>query len=143
MGLGLGLDYGGIGANFLVYPQKNIGIFAGGGYAIAGFGYNVGTKIRITSASKVQTYVTAMYGYNTAIYVTNATQHNKIFYGVSPGFGIDLRTKPNRYFSFAILVPVRGSDVDDYINTLKGYGVALESSLPPIGISVGYRFVLE
>ena len=28
-GLGLGMDYGGFGANVLFYPQENIGLFAG------------------------------------------------------------------------------------------------------------------
>ncbi len=32
IGLGVGLDYGGIGVNLTVYPQKNIGLFAGIGY---------------------------------------------------------------------------------------------------------------
>ena len=45
-GLGLGLDYGGIGFNFSVFPQKNIGVFGGIGYAEIGIGYNAGLKIR-------------------------------------------------------------------------------------------------
>ncbi|HEX4851031.1 MAG TPA: hypothetical protein VFV08_09505, partial [Puia sp.] len=51
MGVGFGQDFGGLGANMIVYPQKNIGLFVGGGYAIAGFGYNVGLKLRLTPPS--------------------------------------------------------------------------------------------
>ena len=38
-GIGTGLDYGGFGGNVMIYPQRNIGIFGGFGYALAGFGY--------------------------------------------------------------------------------------------------------
>ena len=46
LGVGIGFDYGTIGANLLFYPQKNIGIFAGGGYNLMGFSYNAGLKGR-------------------------------------------------------------------------------------------------
>jgi len=115
----------------------------GGGYAIAGFGYNVGAKVRLTSNARFHPYATAMYGYNTAIAVTNASQLNKIFYGTIFGAGIDFRSRSRAYFTAAVLVPVRGSDVDDYMNRLKSMGIGFSNSLPPIGISLGYRFVLE
>jgi len=41
-GIGAGFDYGGFGGNLLIYPHRNIGIFGGFGYALAGFGYNEG-----------------------------------------------------------------------------------------------------
>lgn len=42
LGIGVGLDCGGVGVNLLVYPQENIGIFGGIGYAFAGLGLNGG-----------------------------------------------------------------------------------------------------
>lgn len=143
LGVGLGFDYGGVGINGLVYPQKNLGVFIGGGYALAGFGYNVGLKARLTSNARFHPYATAMYGYNTAIAVTNATQLSKIFYGPSFGAGVDFRSRSRAYFTAALLVPIRGSDVDDYMNHLKSMGVAFTNSLPAVGVSLGYRFVLE
>jgi hypothetical protein len=79
IGVGLGFDFGGIGGNFLVYPQENIGLFAGGGYTPAGFGYNVGAKFRFAtkSSSRFHPYLTGTYGYNAAIAVSNAAQYNK------------------------------------------------------------------
>ncbi len=83
-GIGGGLDYGGFGGNLLLYPQKNFGLFVGGGYALAGFGFNAGAKIRYIKdeqASKFTPYFMGMYGYNAAIAVTDATEFNKLFYG--------------------------------------------------------------
>lgn len=69
LGLGMGMDYGGIGLNALVYPQNNIGLFAGGGYALAGFGWNAGLKGRffLNESSAITPYLMAMYGYNAAV----------------------------------------------------------------------------
>ena len=143
LGIGLGFDYGGVGVSGLVYPHNNIGVFVGGGYAIAGFGYNAGVKARLTKNARFHPYFTAMYGYNTAIAVTNASQLSKIFYGPSFGAGVDFRSKSHGYWTAALLVPIRGSDVDDYMNHLKSTGVSFANSLPPVGFSLGYRFVLE
>jgi len=49
IGFGFGQDFGGYGANFTYYPIKNLGVFGGGGWAMAGFGYNVGLKFRFST----------------------------------------------------------------------------------------------
>src|SRR5262245_29607527 len=68
LGLGLGFDYGGIGGNITVYPQKNVGLIFGGGYVIAGFGYNAGVRFRLVKEnSVVDPFFMAMYGYNAAV----------------------------------------------------------------------------
>ena len=148
IGLGVGLDHGGIGANMVYYPHKNIGIFAGAGYAIAGPGYNAGLKIRMISdkpSSKISPYLLAMYGYNAAIAVMDKTSLNKLFYGVSFGIGIDTRIKNDKrhYWTFAILVPIRSEDVDQYVDDLKNNeGVEFKNELLPIGFSIGYKYCL-
>ncbi|MBS1559002.1 MAG: hypothetical protein JST69_09785 [Bacteroidetes bacterium] len=144
-GIGLGLDYGGIGANLMAYPHKNIGLFFGGGYALAGFGYNTGAKIRIITQSRVHPYFIGMYGYNAAFVVSNATQYNKLFYSPTIGFGIDShsRRSTNGYWSVALMIPLRGSEIDDYISYLKTQGISLKNSLSPVGLSVGYHFVIN
>ena len=148
LGLGLGLDYGGIGGNLLVYPQENFGLFGGVGYAIAGAGYNVGAKIRFLSEKNPRThfYLMGMYGYNAAIAVTNATKYNKLFYGPSFGIGIDTgkRSYKKGYWTLALLVPVRDSEVNDYIDYLEDdIGVEFKNGLWPIAFSVAYRFGLD
>lgn len=79
IGLGIGLDCGGFGGNIIIYPQKNVGIFAGGGYALAGFGWNAGLKLRLISDSpdsKISPFLLAMYGYNSAITVVDKSSLN-------------------------------------------------------------------
>ena len=148
IGLGFGLDYGGFGGNIVFYPAPKIGLFAGLGYPLAGVGYNVGAKLRLLTpkVSKVNAYLLAMYGYNSAIYVQDAKDYNKLFYGPSFGFGIDTHYNPMKvvYWSFALMIPVRGTDVDNYINDLKtNHNVDFKNALPPIAFSVGYRFVIK
>ncbi|HVM89762.1 MAG TPA: hypothetical protein VMT76_16365 [Puia sp.] len=151
VGLGLGLDYGGIGGQIIGYPQKNIGLFAGGGYALIGIGYNLGIKLRLLPENKlprVVPYFIGMYGYNTAIKVSsqgyNIDNYNKFFYGPSLGLGFDLypKHKFSGYWSFNVLVPIRGSDVNHYIDSLENYnGVQFKNKPLPVTISIGYHFV--
>jgi len=149
LGVGFGLDYGGIGFSLLVYPQRNIGLFAGGGYAIAGMGYNVGVKLRFMaeeSTSKAVGYVTGMYGYNAAVSVQNASDLNKLFYGFTLGAGVDLRSKTKKggYWSLAVFLPFRSSEIDSYLNELEtNYGVEVKNGFLPITISIGYRIIMN
>lgn len=149
LGIGLGQDYGGIGVNALYYPITQLGVFGGVGYAFAGVGYNVGGKFRFiskTRTTKVDPYILAMYGYNAAIAVKNATQYNKIFNGPTFGVGLDFQSKAinKGYWTLALLVPIRGSEVDQYMDDLeKNHGIEFKNKLLPIGFSIGYRFKLD
>jgi hypothetical protein len=149
VGLGGGLDYGGFGGNILYYPVKQVGLYGGAGYALAGLGFNAGLKFRYIPKkpeSKVDPFALVMYGYNAAIAVSNASQHNKLFYGPSLGIGIDLRGKPAKrgYWSFALLVPIRRAAVKEYMEDLENnYGVEFQYGLFPLGGSVGYRFMIK
>jgi hypothetical protein len=148
-GLGIGIDYGGIGGSFLFYPQKNIGLFLSGGYAFVGFGYNVGIKLRYAekmNTSKILPYLSFMYGYNAVIKVKNGEDLNKMFYGPSIALGIDahFRRKSTGYWTFELIIPFRGTQVDDYTSELeKNHGVVFENKLPPLMISVGHRFTFN
>ncbi len=148
-GPGFGFDYGGIGVNFMAYPQKNIGLFFGGGYALAGFGYNTGVKFRLSPdrSTVVNPFITVMYGYNAGVVIEGNSQLNKLFYGPTLGIGLDMRSrKPysKGYLSIALMVPIRNSDAQNYIDLLKNeYGTSFANDLIPIGISVGYKFILN
>ncbi|MCX6292182.1 MAG: hypothetical protein NT126_10515 [Bacteroidetes bacterium] len=149
LGIGTGQDYGGLGVSLLIYPDKNIGIFGGAGYAFAGLGFNVGTKLRIVSensTAKVSPYALIMYGYNAAIAVTNAAIYDKLFYGVTFGLGMDYKSRPAKkgYWSLALLIPVRGPEVRAYMNDLKNnHGVEFKNDLLPVTFSIGYRFIIS
>jgi len=145
VGLGIGFDYGGFGGNLLFYPQKNVGLFGGVGYALAGLGYNAGVKGRffLNEKSPVTPFVMAMYGYNSAIKVKGAAEYNKLFYGVTFGAGIDWRVGAPRknYLSLAITMPVRNAgEVYGYMDNLEQRGIAkFDKGLPELGFSIGYR----
>jgi hypothetical protein len=143
LGLGIGQVFGGIGGNLLVYPQNNFGIFGGLGYAIAGVGYNVGVKIRFVSQKiehTIQPYITGMYGYNTIVFVIDNSALNKMFYGPTIGFGVDYKLNPSKksYWTTAILVPLRSSEVKDYTYTNN-----LDLTQLPFSITLGCHIMLK
>ena len=147
-GMGVGMDYGGIGGNLIILPQENIGIFGGVGYAIAGVGYNIGLKCRLNNVN-YSPFIMAMYGYNAAISVSNTPlgmNLDKLFYGPTVGLGLDYRSsvKNRTYWSFAILIPIRDTEVQNYIDYLKKtWGVEFKNDLLPIGFSVGIKFIIN
>ncbi len=150
LGIGLGLDYGGLGGNLLVSPHQNVGLFLGGGYTMAGFGYNAGAKFFLASRSAdMQPYLIGMYGYNAAI-AANKPRFDKLFYGPSIGVGLDRDSKRgNGYWSYSILFSLKSSDVDNYTNSLKTQNAQYSNNLPPIAFtfpltfSIGYHFVIQ
>jgi len=147
-GLGLGQDYGGIGVNLTIYPQKNIGIFGSVGYVLAGAGFNFGLKLRIIpnhEFKKVSPYAIGMYGYNATVKIMEKSEFDKIFYGPSAGGGIDLRFRRNKgYLSFGITIPFRDPEVDEYMDKLeKEQNADFGSGLAPFTISVGYKIIIS
>ena len=155
-GVGVGLDYGGLGVNLLAYKNEKIGAFIGVGYNIVGAGLNAGIKYRFLkegSTSRVIPFLTAMYGYNGIIKVTSSasggysssnTIYEEIFYGPSFGFGLDKKRYEYNmgYWSFEILVPIRPKSFQDQIDKLKKEGASLSQPLP-IALSIGYKFIIK
>lgn len=148
LGIGGGLDYGGFGGNLTYYPAQSVGLFGGVGYALAGVGFNAGVKYRYIPDkpdARVRPFGLVMYGYNAAIVVINASQHNKFFYGPTVGAGIDFHRNLQKrgYWSFAIFVPIRKSEVKEYMEDLENnLGVEFQNSLYPVAVSIGYRFII-
>jgi len=149
IGFGLGQDYGGVGGNLLYYPQRNVGLFCGLGYNLAGVGFNLGVKSRIgigSSKSHVMLYALAMYGYNAVVKVSNAPNLNKVFYGPTVGAGLDFKPMKysDDYVSVSLFVPLRSSEVQEYMDYLEqAYNVEFEQGLFPVTFSIGYRIVFQ
>jgi hypothetical protein len=140
VGVGLGFDYGGVGGHFILYPQKNIGLFAGIGWVPGGVGFNGGVKLRIKNeASPVDPYFMAMYGYNAVAYSQTDNRLNKIFYGPSFGIGIDVHRRKYYlgYWSFALLVPIRSEEARTWASQPSN------GSFFPLSFSVGYKFIVH
>lgn len=148
-GIGLGFDFGVMGTNLLVFPQKNIGLFGSLGYNFVDLGFNFGVKIRAHLPNefiRVDPFIIGMYGYYAAINILNAQDLNKIFYGTTVGAGIDYYFKSTNkmYMSFALLIPIRGSEVQEYITFLQThYNIQMNNSLSPVGLSFGLHFILD
>lgn len=146
VGIGTGLDFGGLGVNLMYNLGNNVGVYAGGGYAFAGFGFNGGASLRLTgknSTSRVVPYFTAMYGYNAAIAVMNQQELSKLFYGPSFGLGLEFRRRGPKIgcWTLALILPLRSEEVDDYMDHLKTYhAVEFANGLTPVTLSLGYRF---
>ena len=148
IGIGAGFDYGGFGVNFAHYPVDYIGVFGGVGYALADLGYNAGVKFRYISSKNTTKsmlpFLMGMYGYNTAIKVNGSPNFNKLYYGPTVGAGLDFFSRSGRsYWTFAITFPIRGSEPNDYIDDLKDQGVKFENELFPVGLTVGWRFIMN
>lgn len=134
IGLGMGLDYGGIGVNILIYPHKNIGAFGSFGYAIAGLGWNAGIKTRLSAKNYfINPYLVAMYGYNTAVYFKNMPALSQTFNGLSFGLGVDISlSKSGKVkLQLGLLIPIRTSDAIRFINK---YTHGASPVLPSVGL---------
>jgi hypothetical protein len=142
LGLGIGANYGFIGAQFQYFPQKHIGLFAGGGYALIGFGYAVGAEIFLQPDKRVSPFFSGMYGTNGVIVVEGLSQFDKMYSGFSIGFGarIDNARNPKNHFKVQMLIPFR-KQFDRDINTLKNNpNIIFEDEPWPVLISFGYHF---
>ena len=145
LGLGVGLDYGGIvGAKATYIIANRIGVFAGLGYNLNGAGYNLGTSVRFAPDKKVTPYITLMYGYNAVINVTGDFEFQKTYYGATTGFGIELKSRSNaNFWNFELLLPFRDPAYQEELDALKDSGVTFAFEPLPITFSVGYHFGLK
>jgi hypothetical protein len=148
-GVGVGYEYGGIGANAIIYPQKNIGLFGGMGWYYVGLGYNAGVKLRAFVGAPSVTiipFVEFMYGTNTFIYYRNNSQYNKLFKNFTFGGGIDIRPNNSKlgFISIAVYVPLRTPDIKNYTDGYVDHFFAVQptNKLYGINASIGYKFIL-
>ncbi len=147
--MGGGQDFGGLGFNTIVYPHENIGIFAGVGFVFVDLSYSVGVKLRKFStkeSSKISPYLIAMYGYTSSFKIVGNSSLNKIYYGFTPGIGLDYKKHSDKdsYWSFGFNVPIRSKDEIDYYDYLKNLsGIKTNSPYIPFTFSIGYKRILE
>jgi hypothetical protein len=146
LGIGAGIDYGGLGFKLSALPEKHVVLFAGVGYNFVGAGYNGGISYRFMPSKKTCLYYTLMVGYNAAFRIQGATSYNKIFYGPSTGLGIELHSRkiPANFFNIELLVPIRSNEYHRYLNELKNNPmIDLRSEPWPVTISLGMHIGLS
>ena len=145
IGLGVGLDYGGIGGRITFLPIKQLGLFAALGYALVDVGYNFGTQFRITPDNRLCPTVGIMYGYNGVIKVQNASTFDKIYYGTSLSAGLEIhfKGKPN-YLNVELVVPFRSKTFhDDWDKVKQLPNISIQADPLPIAFSIGYHFAFK
>src|SRR4051812_46148767 len=89
-GVGIGLDYGGLGLQAEFLPIKNLGLFIGGGYNLVSPAYNFGLSLKLMPDKKLTPVIMAMYGYNAAMKIRSWTGSyvlEKSYYGITAGAG--------------------------------------------------------
>ncbi len=149
VGAGIGYEYGGLGANAIYYPHKNIGVFGGVGWYYVGMGYTGGIKLRAFIQAPSVTiipFLEGMYGTNTLVYYRDNSQYNKLFSAFSVGGGIDIRPAKSKlgFISIALYVPFRDPNMKTYTNRNIEffYGVVPTNKQYFINASIGYKFIL-
>jgi hypothetical protein len=146
LGAGMGMDYGGFGINYTAFLVKNVGFFAGVGFAYAKVGYNLGLKLRFLPGSKLNPFALGMYGYNDAYTVSENSAWSAIFNGYTVGIGTDYRAKPKSkgYWSVALLLPFKTSEASDYEDTLNTqFKGNYDSWVNTVGFSIGYHWIIR
>jgi hypothetical protein len=141
LGMGLGMDYGGIGLRLCVLPDKYIGLFGGLGYNLHTAGFNVGGQLRLLPDSRVIPVLMGMYGYNGVIVVRGAGQYDKTYYGPSLGLGIEAHSRNGQnFFTVELFLPFRPAEFDRDIDALQANPFIQISKPLPFTFSFGYHF---
>ncbi len=146
LGAGIGQVYGGlIGLNLSYEPIQGLGIMAGGGYFLAGLGYNGGIYYRLLADQKVNPLVYGLYGTNAAIKVVGASHYDKTYLGPSVGVGSFFkvgRGGKNRLF-LGIHYMIRSKDFDRDFAIVKNDPRVDDITKPlPVSFNFGFHFPL-
>ncbi len=140
VGVGVGMNYGGLGMNLTYAPLKFFAITGHAGYNLANA--NAGISANLYLNNRTKTYrpnIKVMYGYNAAIKVIGYSTSNTSYYGVTFGIGNEFRfgQKKQHGFDVNILFPIRSQKFkDDYDNL----SISSNLLLWPVTFSFGYHF---
>lgn len=145
LGAGIGQVYGGLGLNLSFEPVKGLGIMAGGGYFLAGPGYNGGVYYRFLSDKKVNPLVYGLFGTNASIKVIGATEYDKLYVGPSFGAGTIFkvgRGGQNRLF-LGIHYMLRSKDFETDMEIVNNDPRVDDLTRPlPVSFNFGFHFPL-
>jgi hypothetical protein len=141
LGLGAGLDYGGLGLRAIYAATKNISAFGGAGYNLLEPAYNIGMMYRFLPHKKVSPTILAMYGYNAVIKITDRRDLSNTYYGFTVGAGCHIKNRSlNNNWAFEILLPLKNSAFTKDYNYWES---KLQNKTLPIAITIGYNFALQ
>lgn len=131
-GLGLGLDYGGLGTRIEIMPLPFIGFFGAVGYNLQSLAFNGGFSLKILEDEPFTPTIQGMYGYN-AVSLPGYSYSGKTYYGPSVGIGVDGKFGKYAHKLFAAVnYPFRSSEFkSDFQNN---------DDILPITFSIGFNF---
>jgi len=146
LGMGLGLDYGGlVGINLAYIPMPYISVFFATGWELIALGWNTGIKINALPQDGKHVFrlnFKAMYGVNGATVVVGASEYDKVFVGFTPGIGFEFMfgSQKKNGFDIDLNFPIHGSDFDDQVKRIKADPRVSTFTDPlPVAISFGYH----
>ena len=133
LGVGGGLDYGGLGGKFEFFPIKHFGVYVGAGYNLLSLGWNIGGTLKILPDKKVSPNLMFMYGYNSVTIdrFHLMKENEKVFYGVSVGGNVDFKIGRKNKISAGLFYPFRSSEFKEITRDVWVW---------PLGGSVGFNF---
>lgn len=146
LGIGTGLDYGGLVGIKAAYimPFRQVSVFGAAGVQLFGLGWNVGTTFRILSMKKNRTFrpnIKIMYGINRSTYVDGAKEYNEMFTGLTPGIGAEFRFGKEKSSGFDIDLnfPLGSADFEDQMNRIENDPRVESIIVIPVAFSIGYH----
>jgi hypothetical protein len=147
LGIGIGLDYGGIVGVKLAYifPYPHVSIFASGGWELFTMGWNFGATFHIlpeTSKYLFRPNVKVMYGVNGAVMIVGKESYNKVFLGFTPGVGVELMfgSTHSNGVDIDLNIPIHGPEFQNHINMIKADPEIAQFNDPwPVAFSFGYH----
>lgn len=146
LGVGFGLDYGGLlGLQIGIAPAKHLTFFGGLGYYVQGLGWQVGIKglfVPKTTLKGTRPYIKMMYGTHSQIQVEGAEEFNEIYKGFTAGFGIEFRggKKKQNGLDLDLNIPLRTPEFwDDYNDLQNNSSIEFTNSLLPVTVSIGFH----
>jgi len=144
LGVGMGLSYGGFGCNFTYAPIKYLSVTGHAGFNLVDFNAGIGANVYFMPRTKMyRPNLKVLYGYNGVILNLDLSEYNKSYYGVTVGFGNELRFGASKKHGFNVdlLVPFRPQEFrDDYDAMKDDPRVEILSEPLPIAINIGYHF---
>jgi hypothetical protein len=146
IGIGLGMDYGGLlGFQIGIAPIKHLTFFGSLGYYLIGVGWNVGLKglfIAKTTKHGIRPYFKATFGSNSVITAEGTDQYDQIYKGFTIGVGCEFRfgKKKQNGFDLDLNVPLRTTEFWDDYNTMKNDpSLEVLQGPMPVAFSIGYH----
>lgn len=143
LGIGFGLNYGGIGLNLTYAPIKYVSFTVHGGFNLVDFNAGIGANVYLNPRTKMyRPNLKVMYGYNAVIKIYGLDEYDKTYYGLTIGFGNELRFGSSKKHGLDVdlLVPFRSQEAYDDAKRVKNDPrVETFTDFIPIAISFGYH----